>query len=412
MINYTQQILDNGIKIIINQDFDSSHVALCYTFDAGSKYDTPDKSGMAHLLEHVLYTGTDLFPNYDDYLQVAGGDGNAYTNQDIACFYTLIPIQNLLPYLEMEADRFTKLRFDQASINVQKKVVVEEYKETCLNEPYGDLWHHLGGLIYANTPYEWPPIGADINSINKIRPSDLKEFFNNLYVGNRITIAISGPVNPEELIPKIEQLFSPIRPNHKNPILQFQRDPPKTRTKEIEANVPVDQLFLCYSGTDRLDPNYIIDDLIIELVFAESSMFLERLIKDKRLINELEIYQSGHFHNGLVVVEARPAEHVSMQKLVKEFDQDLKEFIQHELDEPSIVAALNRIESQLTFSSLNVLNKAMNLSYYGWLNKLEWMINELSLYRAVTKDQIVNRANTLFDLKNSFELLYRASKKP
>lgn len=409
MINYTQQILDNGIKIIINQDYDSSHVALCYTFDAGSKYDLPEKSGMAHLLEHVLYTGTDRFPNYDDYLQVAGGDGNAYTNQDIACFYTLIPIQNLMPYLEMEADRFTKLRFDHAAINVQKNVVIEEYKETCINEPYGDLWHHLGALIYGGSPYEWPPIGTDINSINRIQPEDLRDFFNNLYVGNRITIAISGPVNPDELIPKLEQLFSSIKSNHKKSIFPFQNITPKNRTKEIETNVPVDQLFLCYPGTDRLDPNYIIDDFIIELVFAEGSLFLEKLIKEKRLINELEIYQSGHFHKGLVVVEARPAEHISMQQLVKEFDQDLKQFIQNELNEQSIIAALNRIESQLTFSSLNVLNKAMNLSYYGWLNKLEWMINELSLYRDISKDQIVNRGVNLFDLKNSFELRYRAT---
>ncbi len=409
MINYTQKILDNGIKIIINQDFDSSHVALCYTFDAGSKYDKVGKSGMAHLLEHVLYTGTDRFPNYDDYLQVAGGDGNAYTNQDIACFYTLVPLQNLLPYLEMEADRFTQLRFDPAGIKVQKKVVIEEYKETCLNEPYGDLWHHLCKLIYADTPYEWPPIGMDINSINKIKPADLREFFDKLYVGDRITIAISGPVNPEELIPKLEQLFSPIKSNHQSPILQFQQITPQHRIKEIEANVPVDQLILCYPGTDRLDPNYIIDDLLIELVFTEGSLFLEKLVKKKRLINELEIYQSGHFHNGLVVIEARPAEYTSMKELVNEFDQDLKEFIQNELDEQSMVAALNRIESQLTFSSLNVLNKAMNLSYYGWLNKLEWMINELSLYKEISKDQIFNRAIDLFDLKNSFQLFYRAS---
>lgn len=408
MIRHQQHILKNGIKIVINEDFHSNHIAVCYFFDAGSKYDAIGKSGSAHLLEHVLYTGTDRFPDYDDYLQVAGGDGNAFTNQDIACYYTLIPRQNFRPFLELEADRFTQTQFDSQSFETQKKVVLEEFKETCMTEPYGDLWHHIGEMVYKDTPYEWPPIGQDLSSILSISLRDLESFFKSYYVGGRITIGISGPVKFDLVVKEMERLLHPIAMNGTEKPLKFPQARLKGGQKEVKSNVPVHQLFLAFPGADRLSKSYLIDELIIEIFGAEGSGFIDRLIRHNRIVNDFDIYHTEHLNRGLVILEARPTEGGSIDQLSHRLHQEINQFMDRSFNHDHLTAALNRIESQIVFSKLNVLNKAMQLGYFGWLEQLDWMSRELELYQTISLDQVKERVAMLFSENLQFELRYMA----
>jgi zinc protease len=416
MIAFERYFLKNGLRVIIHEDNSTPLVAVNVLYDVGSRDENPNKTGFAHLFEHLMFAGSENVPDFDQPIQQAGGENNAFTNNDMTNFYTTVPAENLETLLWLESDRMLALNINTKALNVQRKVVVEEFKETTLDEPFGDMWHHLSDMVYKVHPYKWPVIGLIPEHIQKARLADVSLFYKKYYTPCNAVFVVAGNLSSigsnEGTKNYIEKWFSDI-PSGEKYVRQLPQEPVQNeeRRQILKANVPLNALFMAFHAPSRLHDDYYVVDLMTDVLSnGSSSRFYRRLLKEKRLFSEIDCYQSGTLDPGLVMIEGKPTEGVSLEAAEAAIWEEL-EILKNELvTEHELQKLKNKIESQQAFGDAGALNKAMNLAFYELIGNADLINTEYTFYQKVQVQDILRLAKSVFKKENCSVLWYEANK--
>lgn len=409
MIAFSRFELPNGLKVLVHEDNSTPMAAVNILYNVGARDESPDKTGFAHLFEHLMFGGSANIPDFDDPIQMAGGENNAFTNNDITNFYDIIPAQNLETAFWLESDRMLSLNFDEKVLKVQQKVVIEEFKETCLNEPYGDVWHHIADMAFKVHPYRWPTIGKVPKHVEDATLEDVKSFFYKYYRPNNAILVVAGNIKEAEVRHLTEKWFGEI-PAGEPIARQLPQEPPQLRLEKRinQANVPVDALYLAFHTPARTDKNYYAADLLSDVLCnGQSSRLYRRLLKEQQLFTHIDCYVTGSIDPGLLIIEGKPALGISLEMAEEVIWKEL-ELLKNELiPDKELQKLKNKIENTLCFSELNVLNKAINLAFFELLGDANLINEEGKHYQAVTTEDIKQMANQIFTPENCSELYYK-----
>lgn len=412
MIKFHKFKLNNGLRVIFHQDKDTPVAAVNILYNVGAKDEHPDKTGFAHLFEHLMFGGSVNIPNYDKPLQEAGGNSNAFTNNDLTNYYETLPKDNLETALWLESDRMLSLAFTEKSLEVQRKVVIEEFKQNYLNRPYGDFWLLMRPLAYKVHPYRWATIGKEISHIENAAMQDVKDFFYKHYAPNNAVLSIAGDFELNYIKDVVEKWFGKIEKrniserNIPNEPLQT-----KARTLSVKRNVPVDAWYKTYHMCNRMSPDFYAADLLSDILSnGESSRLFQNLIKKNPIFSSLDAYISGSIEPGLFVFSGKPSENISLTEAENAVHYEIQNIIKTGISERELQKVKNKIESKFVFSETDVLNKAMDLAYYELIEDAEKINMETEKYNKVTIENISDTAKRIFKEENSNTLYYNAKK--
>ncbi len=413
MIDIQKYTLDNGLRLIVHQDKTTPLVAINVLYDVGAKDENEEKTGFAHLFEHLMFGGSKNIPSYDTPLQNAGGDNNAWTSNDLTNYYLTLPASNIDTGLWLESDRMSELNFSQESLDVQKKVVIEEFKQRYLNQPYGDVPLLLKPLAYKVHPYKWPTIGADVKHIEDANLEEVKAFFYKHYAPNNAILAISGNVEPEDVFEKVKKWFGEI-PYREVAKRELSVEPEQTEMREltVERDVPSDMFQMVFHMCNRTSKNYYTTDLLSDVLSnGTSSRLYQTLVKEKKLFTDLHAYISGDIENGLFTFAGNVSDNVCVKDAEEGIWEEINRVKDTLVSEYELQKVKNKVESSLTFSEINFLNKAMNLAQFELLGKAEDINDEVEKYRSVTAEQIKDCANQILKESNCSKLYYLSKEK-
>jgi len=394
MIEFEKFTLNNGLKVIVHQDTSTPLVAVNILYDVGARDEDPDKTGFAHLFEHLMFGGSVNIPKYDVPLENAGGENNAFTNNDITNYYLTIPKQNLELAFWLESDRMLDLAFSKKSLKVQQNVVIEEFKQSYLNQPYGDVWLLLRPLAYKVHPYQWSTIGKEISHIENATMDDVRAFYKKFYNPNNAILVVAGNVTTLEIKDLTEKWFGPINPGETY-IRKLPREPlqKEERTLRVNRKVPFDSIYTAYHMCSRKDKSYHATDLTSDILSnGYSSRLYSRLVMEKRLFSEINAYISGDIDEGLFVITGKLMQKVKMEAAHQAIRDELEDIQQNLVSEVELQKVKNKIESTLQFSEINILDKAMNLAYAELLGDADLINQEILKYQSVTRDDILKTA--------------------
>jgi zinc protease len=409
MIDFEKFTLSNGLKVIVHRDVSTPIVAMNILYDVGARDEHPDKTGFAHLFEHLMFGGSMNIPKYDEPLQRVGGENNAFTNSDITNYYLTLPKQNLETAFWLESDRMAGLAFSKKSLDVQRNVVTEEFKQSYLNQPYGDVYLLLKPLAYKVHPYQWNTIGKDISHIQTATMDEVKAFFNRFYCPNNAIMVIAGDVDLYEIKLLSEKWFGPIAKGSEN-VRNLPVEPEQTeaRTMTVERNVPLNAIFKVYHCCARTDKEYYALDLLSDVLSnGRSSRLFQELLMKRQLFSEINAYISGDMDKGLFIISGKLVTGVDMDEAEKAINEELGKIKQH-IDDTELEKVKNKIESTHIFSEMNVLNKAMNLAFAELIGDAALINSEVAKYMEVTKQQIMHQAQEIFKETNCSTLYYKA----
>ncbi|TDS12880.1 M16 family metallopeptidase [Sphingobacterium paludis] len=413
MIHYKRFTLDNGLRVLVHEDHNTAMACVNILYDVGARDESPDKTGFAHLFEHLMFGGSVNVPQFDAPLQEVGGENNAFTSNDITNYYITLPSANIETAFWLESDRMLSLAFSEQSLAVQRNVVAEEFKQRYLNQPYGDVWLRLRPLAYKVHPYSWATIGKDLRHIEEATMEDVKSFFQKYYVPNNAIMVVSGDVDVEQVKALTEKWFGSI-PSRKLEKRNLPAEPRQTEARReiVEADVPVDSLYIAFHGVDRLHPDYPAMDLLSDILSRGSSSRLYRaLVKDQPLFSEVNAYVMGSVDNNLFVIEGKPLPHVSLAEAEELLWNQLALIKQENVTDMELQKVKNKVESTMVFAELSILDKAMNLAFYEALQDAALYNEEVEKYLAVSTTDLQRVAQHIFVKENSSTLLYHAKEK-
>ena len=410
MIQVNRYTLANGLRIVHNEDDSTQMVALNLLYDVGARDEDPSHTGFAHLFEHLMFGGSLHIPDYDTPMQNAGGENNAWTNNDITNYYITLPHQNVETGFWLESDRMLSLDFSPKSLEVQRQVVIEEFKQRNLNQPYGDASHLLRELAYESHPYRWPTIGKEIAHIAQATLEEVKDFFYRFYAPNNAILAVTGHISFEETIRLAEKWFGPIPARNISP-RQLPAEKPQTavRRKTVERKVPVDAIYMAFHMSNRMHPDYYVYDMITDILSnGRSSRFIQSLVQEQKLFTSIDAYISGSLDEGLLHVTGKPVEGVSLEQAEEAIWKELEKMKTVPVSEQELEKVKNRYESEQIFNNINYLNVATNLAFFELTGKAEDINEEVGKYRAVTAEQIQATSARCFVPENCSILYYKA----
>ena len=385
-------------------------VALNLLYDVGARDEDPSHTGFAHLFEHLMFGGSLHIPDYDTPVQNAGGENNAWTNNDITNYYITLPHQNVETGFWLESDRMLSLDFSPKSLEVQRQVVIEEFKQRNLNQPYGDASHLLRELAYESHPYRWPTIGKEIAHIAQATLEEVKDFFFRFYAPNNAILAVTGHISFEETIRLAEKWFGPIPARNISP-RQLPAEKPQTaiRRKTVERKVPVDAIYMAFHMSNRMHPDYYVYDMITDILSnGRSSRFIQSLVQEQKLFTSIDAYISGSLDEGLLHITGKPVEGVSLEQAEEAIWKELEKMKTVPVSEQELEKVKNRYESEQIFNNINYLNVATNLAFFELTGKAEDINEEVGKYRAVTAEQIQATSARCFVPENCSILYYKA----
>ena len=410
MIQVNRYTLGNGLRIVHNEDDSTQMVALNLLYDVGARDEDPSHTGFAHLFEHLMFGGSLHIPDYDTPVQNAGGENNAWTNNDITNYYITLPYQNVETGFWLESDRMLSLDFSPKSLEVQRQVVIEEFKQRNLNQPYGDASHLLRELAYEAHPYRWPTIGKEIAHIAQATLEEVKDFFFRFYAPNNAILAVTGHISFEETVRLAEKWFGPIPARNISP-RQLPAEKPQTtvRRKTVERKVPVDAIYMAFHMSNRMHPDYYVYDMITDILSnGRSSRFIQSLVQEQKLFTSIDAYISGSLDEGLLHVTGKPVEGVPLEQAEKAIWKELEKMKTVPVSEQELEKVKNRYESEQIFNNINYLNVATNLAFFELTGKAEDINEEVGKYRAVTAEQIQATSARCFVPENCSILYYKA----
>ena len=400
--------LDNGLRLVHHEDASTQMVALNLVYDVGARDEHPDHTGFAHLFEHLMFEGSLHIPDYDTPLQLAGGENNAWTNNDLTNFYLTIPYANVETAFWLESDRMLELAFSERSLEVQRGVVMEEFKQRCLNQPYGDVGHLMRSLAYRVHPYRWPTIGRDLSHIYEATLDDVRRFFFRFYAPNNAVLAVTGHISWDETVRLAQKWFGPIQ-SREVPVRRLPAEPLQTeeRRKQVVRQVPLDALFMAYHMCDRMHPDYYAFDILSDILAnGRSSRLNRRLVQERKLFSSIDAYISGSRDAGLFQISGRPFPGVTLEQAEEAVRQEIELLKTQPVDSFELEKVKNKFESTQIFGNINYLNVATNLAYYELIGQAEDIDLEVSRYRAVTDEHLSEVARQAFRPDNLSVLYY------
>ena len=408
MIQFERFQLENGLKVVVHQDTSTPMAVVNVLYNVGAKDENPSKTGFAHLFEHLMFGGSVNIPVYDEPLQRAGGENNAYTTNDITNYYCQIPAENLETAFWLESDRMLSLAFSPKSLEVQRKVVCEEFKEHYINKPYGDAWHKMRELAYTKHPYRWMTIGASLAHVEQATMEDVKDFFFQFYRPNNAVLVVTGNVNTAQVKELAEKWFGPIpagKPYVRNLPAEPQQE--KSRTLDVRADVPMDMLMMTWHMGGRFDEGYHATDLLTDVLGGGASARLyEQLIKVKQLFSSIDCFHFGTVDPGLLVITGKLVKGVTMSVAEKAVMAEVEQIKNTLLPAKEVQKVINKTESLICFEDMSIMNRAHSLAFYELLGDAALMNEELAKYQAVTPEMIQQTANVIFNDNNRNTLYY------
>lgn len=410
MIKYEKFTLDNGLRVIVHEDKTTPMVVVDVMYDVGARDEDPQRTGFAHLFEHLMFGGSINIESYDEPLQMAGGDNNAYTTNDLTNYYCQLPAENIETAFWLESDRMLSLAFDDNSLEVQRKVVSEEFKEHYINKPYGDVWHKLRELAYKVHPYKWMTIGKELKHIEEATLIDVRNFFFEHYTPANAILAVAGNVTLDRVKELAENWFGDI-PAGKKYERNVPQEPWQTEARflEVSAEVPLDAIFKCWHIYSRLDKKYYATDLITEILGSgASSRLYESLVKDKQLFSSISCSHTGSIDAGLLVIEGKLIKGKTFEEGNEAIIEELKKMKSEEIAPRELEKVKNKTESMLAFEDLSIMNRANSLANYELLGDASLMNKELDFYQAVTAKEIKELSNNIFVETNCSTLFYKS----
>lgn len=409
MLKINRHVLANGLRLVHSQDDSTQMVALNILYNVGARDEHPEHTGFAHLFEHLMFGGSVNIPDYDAPLQLAGGENNAWTNNDITNYYLTVPRQNVETGFWLESDRMLSLDFNERSLEVQRGVVMEEFKQRCLNQPYGDVGHLLRPLAYKEHPYQWPTIGKELSHIANATLDEVKDFFFRFYAPNNAVLAVTGNISFEEAVVLTEKWFGTI-PRRDVPVRRLPQEPVQTEERRltVERNVPLDALFMAFHMCERAHPDYYAFDILSDILSnGRSSRLTRRLVQEQKLFSSLDAYISGTRDAGLLHISGKPSAGVSLEQAEAAVRKELEELKSGFVGEQELEKVKNKFESTQIFGNINYLNVATNLAWFELTGQAEDIDREVDNYRSVTAEQLHRVAQQTFRDENGIVLYYQ-----
>lgn len=409
MILFNRFQLDNGLRVVVHQDYTTPMVAVNVLYDVGARDEDPSRTGFAHLLEHLMFGGSENIPFYDEPLERVGGENNAFTSNDVTSYYITIPKTNLETAFWLESDRMLNLAFSEKSLEVQRNVVMEEFRQTHLNQPFGDAWLLLRPLAYKVHPYRWSTIGADISHIAGAGMQDVRDFYARFYNPANAILTVAGPVETFKIKDLCEKWFGDIPAGSKN-TRQLPAEPPQAeaRTLLAERQVPCNAIYKAWHIPDRLSPMYYTADLVSDILSAgDSSRLYVELVKKQQLFSDISAYITGNLDPGLFVISGKIMNGTALEKAEEAINNVIENLQKTPVNGREMQKVKNRIESMLVFTEMKVLEKALNLSLYELLGDAGMINHEIENYSRIDSDLIMRFANEKLIPENCSTLYYR-----
>lgn len=411
MVAYKEHTLPNGLHLIIHEDHSNPVVCLNLLYKVGSRNERPDKTGFAHLFEHLMFGGSKNVKNFDEPLQRVGGDNNAFTNTDITNYYITVPSANVETAFWLESDRMLSLSFDPEVLEVQRKVVIEEFKQRYLNQPYGDVWLKLRPVAYQKHPYQWPTIGKEIGHIEDATMEDVRSFFATHYHPGNAVLVLAGDITEKKALELTEKWFGSIEAQKPAPN-GIPAEPAQTEARrlEVEARVPADALYKAYHMPGRVGREYHSTDLLSDILGRGASSILHRrLVKDRQLFSSIGAYVTGSYDPGLFVISGKTNAGVSLEDAEKAVEEILSE-VKQDIDKELLQKVKNQSEATTVFAEVDLLNRAMGLAYAAFLGNTNLINEEIEQIKSISLGDVLASANQVLRAENCTTMYYRGIK--
>ena len=412
MIAYRKQTLANGLTVVVNRDRTSKLAAVNLLYKVGARNENPSRTGFAHLFEHLMFRGTREVPNFDLPVQMASGDNNAFTNNDYTDFYITLPRDNIETALWLESDRMQGLELTPEKLATEKRVVIEEYRQRYLNQPYGDQMMLLRALSFRVHPYRWATIGLSPDHIADATMEEVQAFYRAYYHPSNAILSISADLDEERMLELAERWFAPLA-DRPHPAAAIPQEPPQeaARREEVERDVPATTVSVAYHMGGRTSAEFFVGDLVSDLLSGgDSSRLYQRLVKGRRLLSSVNAYVTGDVDPGLFVFTGQLLPDTTPTQVEEAFREEIEALVRDAATEYELETVRNKFEANTLFGELNVMNKAMNLGFYEMLGDLPLINGEVARYRAVTNDDIRSFCRTVLRPENSNTLIYKAKK--
>lgn len=399
MISYHKFTLANGLRVIVHEDPETPLAVLNLLYDVGARDEDPQRTGFAHLFEHLMFEGSENVESYDEHVHRAGGESNAFTSWDMTNYFIMLPAENIETAFWLESDRMLALDIDQESLSVQIGVVSEEFKETHINQPYGDWMHLLRALSYTTHPYQWPVIGKDLSHIENATLPDVKAFFAKHYRPDRAILCVAGNVEQKQIKTLAEKWFGGIKPSPVPYLRKLPQEPEQTeaRRQTVKANVPLDALYMGFKMCRRSDPDFHATSVIAELFSGGASgRMYQSLVQQKQLFSSVYGYQWDEFDEGLFQVQGHLRSGVSMDDAESAVWEELHKLQQEAISAEELQKIINKIEASIVFNEVNLRDRAFSLAYYELLGNIDEVNTEIEKYALVTPADVQRVAKYLF----------------
>lgn len=413
MITYKKKVLKSGITALVNYDAATTLAAVNIIYKVGAKNENPEKTGFAHLFEHLMFGGSLNVPEFDTPIQMAAGENNAFTNNDYTDYYVVIPSVNIETALWVESDRMKSLNINSDTLELQKKVVVEEYNQRYLNKPYGDVWLLLRPLVYKEHPYRWATIGITPEHIKSATLQDVQEFYDRFYKPSNAIIAISSNIEQERAFELLEKWFGDIEGGETSEnIIPEEPQQLVLNRLEVERDVPSSLIYIAYRMDKRVSYEFHVCDLISDILSnGSSSRMFQNLVKERALFASVNAYITGDVDKGLFIVTGHVCDGVDLKVAEEALLSELESVKQQRVSDYELQKVKNKFEVNTTFGEINVMNKAMNLCFYEMLGDIDLVNREIDVYKEITAEDIMSYATKLFVPENSSTLIYKATQK-
>ncbi len=413
MIKFERFVLGNGLTVLVHPDPSTPMAVVNVLYDVGARDEVVSKTGFAHLFEHLMFGGSINIPDYDDPLQVAGGENNAYTTNDLTNYYCQLPADNLETAFWLESDRMLSLAFSKKSLDVQRKVVCEEFKEHYINKPYGDVWHTMRELAFKEHPYKWMTIGKELSHVENATLEDVKQFFFKHYTPVNAILVVAGNVTVEHVKELAEKWFGDIPSGEKyNRHLPEEPKQIEARRMTVHRNVPMDAIYKTWHMCARRDDDYYATDLLTDILGGgASSRLYQSLVKEQQLFANINCYHFGSLDKGLLTIEGQLIQGVDIEKAEAAIELELDKVRKELLDERELQKVKNKTESIMAFEDMSVMNRAGSLAFYELLGDGELMNTEFQKYQEVKSEDLHRIANEVLTNENSNTLWYLSDKK-
>jgi len=413
MIDYSRYTLDNGLKVLVHEDRSTPLVAMNILYYVGSKDEEPESTGLAHLFEHLMFGGTERIPDFDSHLLLAGGENNAFTNTDITDYYVTLPAENIETAFWLESDRMNLLDFSQRNLDIQKNVVIEEFNQRYLNQPYGDAMLLLRPLVYKIHPYRWPTIGMDISHIRNADQEKVMGFFFSHYAPNNSILSLTGNITCDRGISLAEKWFGKIdKRDLRQKTVPSEPVQTETRMLTVEREVPADALYMAWHTGPRTSDDFYTLDLLTDILSGgESGRLYTKLVRQNKLFSEINAYVTSDIDPGLIILHGKLMKDVDIH-YAEESVNEVIDTLKHSCPPPlEMEKVKNKYESSNVFANTNILNKAMYLAFYELIDNPDLINNEVDIYKKIDSMMVTEAARKYLDPLNCSTLYYKSARR-